>query len=382
MRATESENIITNINANVFFKEFTFHKNNFYPKDGKKELADNVLWLDDLIFIIQIKERDHKKGQTDVNDWFKNKVLKKAKEQICNSIDYFNKYENIPVKNCRNQLVDVSNASLDKVKKVIVYKVKEQLNDYHKSIKFYESQKVGNIHVFCIEDYYWICRYLVTPSEVDEYLDFRERLYLKHKRIIGLYPEQYILGHFLNTTDIREIKEEYVEILKSFEEDLNRFDISGIIESYLEKIRIDEQKESLGYHLIITEIAKLKREELVEFKNRFMKALENAHNNIFTLPNRFLPTRTMCGFVFISLETKNYDQWNRALINFTEIYKYKHKLKKCLGVVIVKKDDYFDINWTFFNSDWKYDKELEQLVAQEAQAYGDSEIVFPKRYNN
>ncbi|MBE7629583.1 hypothetical protein [Tenacibaculum piscium] len=169
MGATESENLVTSINVNVFFKEFTFYKNEFYSENGKKELelADNVLWLDDLLFIFQTKERNHENSIKGVDSWFKNKILNQAKRQITNSIKYFNKYENILVKNCRNQLIDVSGANLDNVKKIIIYKVDEQLNEKNKNTKFYESSLSGNIHLFNIEDYYHICKYLVTPYEVD-----------------------------------------------------------------------------------------------------------------------------------------------------------------------------------------------------------------------
>src|SRR5690625_3116747 len=90
---TESENIVAKISSNLFYKEFTFDKNDFYPEDGKKELADTVLWLGDLLFIIQVKERNPNeiKSEAEENAWFDNKVLKKAKEQIANSIEYLNK---------------------------------------------------------------------------------------------------------------------------------------------------------------------------------------------------------------------------------------------------------------------------------------------------
>jgi hypothetical protein len=55
---TRSEQIITDINKNLFFREFTFHENKFTGQEGHLELADNILWLDDLFFIIQIKERN------------------------------------------------------------------------------------------------------------------------------------------------------------------------------------------------------------------------------------------------------------------------------------------------------------------------------------
>ena len=69
MLSNLSEKEITQINQNVFFKEFTFDKNDFII-DGhnKVELADNVLWLDDLMIVIQIKEKDLK-GNSSVDDW-------------------------------------------------------------------------------------------------------------------------------------------------------------------------------------------------------------------------------------------------------------------------------------------------------------------------
>ena len=49
---TNSENIISIINSNVFFKEFTFSKNDFKELDTKQnlEFADNVVWLNDIFF--------------------------------------------------------------------------------------------------------------------------------------------------------------------------------------------------------------------------------------------------------------------------------------------------------------------------------------------
>ncbi|GHV59918.1 hypothetical protein FACS1894182_14670 [Bacteroidia bacterium] len=52
----KTENIISKINTNVFFNEFTFSKNDFKSLDLKQQLefADNVVWLDDLLFIYSI----------------------------------------------------------------------------------------------------------------------------------------------------------------------------------------------------------------------------------------------------------------------------------------------------------------------------------------
>lgn len=120
---TESENIVAKISSNVFYREFTFDKNDFYPDDGKKELADTVLWLSDLLFIIQVKERNPNevKSEVEENNWFKNTVIKKAKGQITNSIKYLNKYPEIKIRNVRNHSIDISKANIIGINKVIVY---------------------------------------------------------------------------------------------------------------------------------------------------------------------------------------------------------------------------------------------------------------------
>lgn len=380
---TESENIVAKISSNVFYKEFTFDKNDFYPEDGKKELADTVLWVGDLLFIIQVKERNPNeiKSEAEENDWFDNKVLKKAKDQIANSIEYLNKYTEIKIKNIRNHTIDISKANKIGINKVIVYMPNNSpISSEKRSMKFYESKKSGNIHIFNIEDYLWVCKFLITPTELDEYLKFRERIYLKHKDIITLYPEQYILGHFLNTEDESNIQEDHIETFSKLVDDVDDFDVSGVLNNFLEKIRIKEQKESKDYYSILTEIASLKRYELLEFKKRFKQIIEDVKSSNFSMPYRFTISRTGCGFVFIPLLQDKIENWENALLNFTTIYKYKRQLNKCLGVLTYKTGEYFDVNWAYIKDDWSYNKELEEAVEKETEFYGSGQFKQVERY--
>jgi hypothetical protein len=93
---TESEAYIAVLNSSFFFKEFTFSSNKFKidEKGEELELADNVVWLDDLLMIIQIKERN-KSGGENIKNWFTNKVLRKAINQIKDTIKYFEIYKDI-----------------------------------------------------------------------------------------------------------------------------------------------------------------------------------------------------------------------------------------------------------------------------------------------
>lgn len=323
MAQTYSEHIVTGINSNIFFEEFTFHKNDFYPKDGKKELADNILSLDNLLFIIQIKERNKEKSKESVDKWFNNKVLKKAKNQIKNTLKYLQEYEEIPITNVKNQTIDVANVDFTKAKKLIIYKTEEELNENYRNLKFYESKTGILIHVFNIIEYFWICKFLITPTELDEYLSFRERIYLKHKKIITIYPEQYILGHFINTDDESIINEKYIESLSKIKDDTIDFNLSSFIKVFNDRIVNTEQKKSTDYHSIIKEIARLKRYELLEFKSRFLKIIEDSKLNELKLPYRFISPTTNCGFVFTSITMEYSTYWKSAILNMNESFKYK-----------------------------------------------------------
>lgn len=380
MSKNNSENLITSINTNVFYKEFTFDKNDFYPKDGKKELADNIMWLDELLFIIQIKERNLSKAKGSIDSWFKSKVLGKAKKQIKDTLKYLRQYDSIPIGNKRNQFIDIAKVDSFGINKLIIYQSDDTLSEENKNIKFYESKDVGYIHIFSLEDYFWICKYLVNPAELDEYLKFRERIYSKHKEIINVFPEQYILSHFINTNDETHIEPKYIETLSKLKKDSENFDMSHIIENFREKIRVESQYNSVEYHAIIKEIAKLKRYELLEYKKRFLLIMEDVNKNEIHPPRRFTSERTGCGFVFISLTKEQIQNWQNGLQNFTLIYKYKRKLKKCLGVIVFKVGNFYDFNWAYIEDDWKYNKELEVMVEREKEFYKQSSRVEIDRY--
>jgi hypothetical protein len=380
---TESENLLTKINSNIFFKEFTFDKNEFKHQGGESELADNILWLDDLLFLIQIKERNIQESEPELdgNGWFNSKVLKKAKDQIKKSVQYFSTFNELKVKNVRNHLIYVSKANLKIANKVIIYTANgSDISETNQLIKFCESKQVGNIHILNIENYHTICEFLITPTELDDYLKFRERFYLTHKEFTSKCSEQYLLAHFLNTENEKLIDWKYINTLSNFEQNLKDFDMFGILNKFSENISIEDQKKSNDYYEILKEIVKLKRGELKEFKERFQIIIEMVNNNETTMPYRFTSTRTGCGFVFIPLPSDKIKYWENALINFTERYKYKNKLNKCIGIIISKDGEYYDLNWALAKEDWIYNKELEIEVKKDSEVYGESIIKIQERY--
>lgn len=360
-----TEDYISSINSNFFFKEFTFSKNKFKTPDGKDELelADNFVWLDEYLFIIQIKDRNKTEGSSDIK-WFQNKILKTAVKQIKNSIDYLNQYEDIEIINEKGHRFNVSEARKISPLKLIIYTPEESLPDEYRYRKFYISQKVGYIHLLHSEDYYWLCKYLVTPFEIHEFLTFRERFYKEQSSVLDKMPEQYILGHYIETMDVGHINPDYIENIQNLQNDFEKFDVSFIISDFQNKIIYgNENKE---YYQIIKEIAKLNRSDLRAFKERFLLSFEKSKLQEQTLPYRMTSFYSKCGFVFIPLPYKFKHKWENAIKNYTEAHKYDQKLKRCIGTIVYynANEKYYDINWYLIDADWEFNQEFENLMKE------------------
>lgn len=362
----KGEQLISIINSNIFFKEFTFSRNEFLIEANKfkLELADNVVWLDELLFIYQIKDRNASESTSSIEQWFKSKVLNKAVKQIKNTVKYLRNFRKIEIANERGHTQNLSDANVALCRKVIIYNPKEDLpNDLHFQ-KFYDSSVAGLIHLFHLEDYLHVCQYLITPAEIEEYFSFRESLYENHEIVNGL-PEQYVLGHFLSGENTDSIKPELIEALEKLDENVSDFLISHILEVFSDRIKLLENETD--YYLIIKEIAKLKRYELKEFKLRLELCFKQAGKQEFSRPYRITVPRTGCGFVFIPLEAEFKDNWRIALNNYTLAHKYDQKIDKCIGVLIyqgLEEKEWFEAFWLFANYNWEYEKEIEYKLRE------------------
>lgn len=359
-----TEKYVSTINTSVFFREFTFSTNKFKEdNDSELELADNVVWLDDIFLIFQIKDRNRANDGNEVK-WFENKVIKKGVRQIKNTIEYLAKNKRIPIKNDKGHELNLSDAPYLQAKKIIVYTPSDSLPESKRFQKFYESKTEGLIHLFHSEDYLWVCQYLITPKEIEEYLSFREQLFNVDRLLLNNFPEQYVLGHFLSGENVNNINPAHVEILNHFKGDIDEFHLPKLIENFTRGLRLFNQETD--YYFIIKEIAKLKRYELREIKIRLQKTMDDCRKEGRHIPYRLAIPRTNCGFVFIPLHKEFREHWKTAIENFTIAHKYDQKLNKCIGVLLMELPDdtkEFDTYWLYAEYEWKYEKQIEDKLA-------------------
>ncbi|WP_435524584.1 hypothetical protein [Chryseobacterium indoltheticum] len=112
----------------------------------------------------------------------KNKVMNKAVKQIKNTLHYFDIHDSIIIENERGHKMNVKAANEVKdIKKIIIYSANVDFPETLRYQKFYESSDAEIFIYFHIEDYFHVCKYLITPTEISEYLNFREDFLEFHK---------------------------------------------------------------------------------------------------------------------------------------------------------------------------------------------------------
>lgn len=359
---TLSEEFITNINQNVFYKEFTFDRSEILiDQNNVVELADNILWIDDILIVFQIKERNSLKSdsKSNIGNWFSNKVLKKAKEQIKKSNEWIRSCDSIPLKNKNEQILEMHPGEIEKIINVVLYHINETIPEtFNPEIK-YKTQDGLFIHIFSSVDYFHICRYLETPAELRDYLNFREDL-------LSFYPtqkfsEQYILAHYFHNSNDLQFNASYIDDLEEICNDIECNDSQLSLSAFLNKFRdsVVPANGGLSYIEIVKELAKLNRQEIFMFKQRLLSVLTGDFQDPFNMKAMYFP-RTDCSFIVMKPPIERYPYLETILHNTTEDYKYARHASKGLGAIVLYESGDVLVYWCLISTPWKYDASLEE----------------------
>lgn len=358
------EKDIAGLNELFFFREFTFSKNTFRPKpNAEVEFADNVIWLDNLAILYQLKERNAPATTTSEKEkkWFEKNVLREATRQIRNTLKYLDECKQIQLQNGRGHTFDLATASLRTKEKVVIYFPHDLLPNDCRKMKHHQSTSAGLIHIFQAADYLGVCQTLITPCEIHDYLQYREKLINRWGDKLLDMPELVLVGHYLDGDPEQVPDLSHANYLHRLEENRKDWDLSDIIGKFAD--RIYESNTPTDYYSIISEIAKLNRNELIAFKERWSLSIKKARDNQFTRPCRIVIPRTGCGFVFVPITKDLVPHQIQSLKNFTDAHKYDQKLSKCVGISVAYGDDnYFSIYWCYADFPWQYDSAMDERL--------------------
>lgn len=364
---TEGEKITNIINKTFFFKEFSFPRNLFTPKnESQLEFADLVIAIATKLVVFQHKGRnnDSIKGHDEELKWFNNTVKKEAKNQIKTTISYLSKYKTIPVTNNRNHKIDLNINKFNDIYKIIIYDSDFKYDISITNQKFYNSEVVGLIHLLSKDQYELICKILQTPIEILEYLKFREQMFCKdpektkvsEKKLIGIFlsPNYQLLNN--NFTSICD------KHYSLFKKERMLYDLKFLINNFYNRIIGEKQN---NYYSIVQELALLNSKQIKEFNLRLSIAKEKSKFNKKYKPNWFSLPFSNCSFVFIAapIESKLVDAIT-DLKFYTNLLKYDTKVDKCIGLIVIQEQDnfHYQIHWTYLNGKWSHNPIIEEYL--------------------
>jgi hypothetical protein len=353
----------------LFFEEFSFARNKFFPLGSSEvELADAVVLLDDVLLVFQIKERANVANSTSDGEkrWFHKKVLRDATKQIRDTLGYLASCDPILIKNEQGRQFDISSHRNRELIKIVIYRSSEGLPADCRILKHHLSKTAGFIHIFEATDYLEMARSLRVPEDVIRYLRYREIMINRFGEVCGALPEASLVGGFVGDKDEQPATYESYLNLHRMIPDEDSWDISAYLRSLRDHTTHPAYNDD--YYAILTEFVRLPRSFWREFKKRLILCIENVQQDRFALPYRIaFPDRDV-GIVLFSPDSSvtARAEWQQAriqgLINFTELHKFDQKLRKCIGVQVVKDGSYFDIHWCMIDRKWEHIPELRKQL--------------------
>lgn len=162
---TNSEKLTSLIADKFFLPQYIY--TDVYVKTGEQEneFCDCLLEFGSVYVIIQIKERGEKTKTTD-QKWFEKKVVKRAKEQLRDTLAFYADINNTIFSKTSELVIDRSKTILP----VVVF-LNPNLPNYERII---QSKTLGQaINIFSYADFETMLQTVVLPYDIVFYLQYR-----------------------------------------------------------------------------------------------------------------------------------------------------------------------------------------------------------------
>lgn len=361
------EDYIARLNAQAFWREFTFARNTFSPRPGQElELADNFVWLGDFAFALQLKQREGATSDPErERSWFKRKVLTNGTRQIRDTLRFLKAHDQIQITNERGHRFDVRGAALTDVTKIIVYFGSKALPDEYWQTRHYVSDTAGFIHVVAAHDYLGIVETLRVPKDIRDYFAFRQKVVPQLRGTTIDEPD--IMGSFITSEPCPTSSSRYH--LGRFIQDVKAFDLSFLIGRLHDHIQKGDGSQD--YYQIMLEFARVPRSVWREVRTRFDLCFQAAKKGEFIVPFRFAFPGSGCTFMIAALDPQlpsTGAEGERMRINglqsLTYGAMYDMGMSRSIGILISKDGDFYQIDWCRLDMPAAKDPEIEARLAK------------------
>jgi hypothetical protein len=360
------EDYVARLNAQAFWREFTFARNTFSPVPGQElELADNFVWLGDFAFALQLKQREGATSDSErERGWFKKKVLTNGTRQIRDTLRFLKAHEDIQITNERGHRFDVRGAALTDVTKIIVYFGSRALPEECWQTRHYVSDTAGFIHVVAAHDYLGIVETLRVPKDIRDYFAYRQEVVPQVRgTAIG---EADIMGSFITSEALPTPSSH--KHLRRFVQDVETFDLSFLIGRLHDHIQKGDRLQN--YYQIMLEFARVPRSVWREVRTRFDLCFQAVKKSEFIQPFRFSFPGSSCTFMMAALDPKlpstgaEGERFRiNGLMSLTYGAMYDASMSKSIGILISKDGEFYQIDWCRLDMPAEKDPEIEAWLA-------------------
>jgi len=299
---TNSEKLISAFSEQVFFKELVYSDLKFVP-DGKTEveLADLLINLEDVVLAIQLKERNERDRTEDLRieeKWLHDK-RKKAKRQIAETIKSI-RNKTICLKNLRG--VEIAIHSDAEIVPLIVFD--NPSIKHYKHLLSYQLTEEESVNCISFTDYKIMCKQLVSPVEIIEYIKWREHFYKNNGEVDYLLADTddgiFISKPRNNETLITQyLYEKYGD---AFNNDYKKYASLLNTYTYVLHEHTDYSSEDGASYAIVLFLAHLHLDEIKCFVERIQKSLNEAKNKNYSIVGSLRNTLRNYGIVFTATE--------------------------------------------------------------------------------
>lgn len=275
---TESEKLLSAFSQLYFFEEFVQDNLQFIDHVGNtQELADLLLNLGDVVVAIQIKERSDSVRTNDIAaemKWFKKK-MGIAKQQINNTVEFIREGKNLEFQNKRGIKIPIP--SDVEIIPLVVF-LNESIKDYPHLLEKHTADGIS-VNCMSIADFQAMCRELVSPAEIIDYLKFRRDFYEKNGPVDMLICEasetdMMILCPSSNEALVRQFLVERYGV-KEIKRDDNQFDL---FREFVQQtaIRSTAGRDDYATYNLLLFLSHFRRLEILAFRERLFLAVEKS----------------------------------------------------------------------------------------------------------
>lgn len=359
------EEFAVHLDSNVFTRTFSFSSAQLPALAAPgSDLAGRVILIGGLGVIIQLTEREvrGKPRAAELETWFAAE-LKKGMNQIRQTRDLISSYDGISLVNDAGHRVWVARADLQNVAALILHRTVRAKG--HVPPRCRKSRVAGFVHIMSDRDYYGIREYLITPSELVDYLRFRQEILSRPFPVPANVSEDALLGQYLFEELEAPPDARYETAGRSFRGDPNVWAFSYVLQNLSAQIaRRDPESVEGTYQPILTEVARLGRSELRELRTYLRLSLEAVRADRFELPYRLTCTSTKCGFLVLPGSAEFRLRAREALESLAVASKYELGMDGQVSLAMWRSGEIIDIDWLYSEGpnppDEKLDKRLEQ----------------------